>query len=178
MSQQTTASFKIKEGENVWSPIYGNGTINFIDYDDHTIQVRFDYGQSWWYNFDGSFYVNDTRTFDLDRVCSLFPVGSRVVTPNEESTDQELIMFIRKLVNAATSYIDANLADTDSIVQTELKEGVLVLVRDDENTIWKLDIFKKHHEHNAVYPYETVINYYKYCIPYKGNEDKYKCKTV
>lgn len=53
----------------------------------------------------------------------------------------------------------------------ELKPFDKVLVRDDNNERWDIDIFKRYNEEeNEIYPYECLFECYKQCIPYEGNE--------
>lgn len=45
-----------------------------------------------------------------------------------------------------------------------------VLVRDDEEDVWKADYFSHYEEDDKIAPYVCVGSYYKLCIPYEGNE--------
>lgn len=45
-----------------------------------------------------------------------------------------------------------------------------VLVRDDEDDVWKADYFSHYEEGDKIAPYVCVGSYYKLCIPYEGNE--------
>lgn len=45
-----------------------------------------------------------------------------------------------------------------------------VLVRDDEEDVWKADYFSHYEEDGKIAPYVCVGSYYKLCIPYEGSE--------
>lgn len=56
--------------------------------------------------------------------------------------------------------------------KVELKPFQEVLVRDSQHDVWQMDFFSNMHSVNSEYPYRCFRNKWKYCIPYKGNEDK------
>lgn len=45
-----------------------------------------------------------------------------------------------------------------------------VLVRDEEDEVWKADYFSHYEEGDEIAPYVCVGSYYKLCIPYEGSE--------
>lgn len=45
-----------------------------------------------------------------------------------------------------------------------------VLVRNDEEDVWKADYFPHYEEDDKIAPYVCVGSYYKLCIPYEGSE--------
>lgn len=45
-----------------------------------------------------------------------------------------------------------------------------VLVRDDNDEVWKADYFSHYEEGDKIAPYVCVGSYYKQCIPYEGSE--------
>lgn len=45
-----------------------------------------------------------------------------------------------------------------------------VLVRDEEDEVWKADYFSHYEEDDKIAPYVCVGSYYKLCIPYEGSE--------
>lgn len=51
-----------------------------------------------------------------------------------------------------------------------LKPFDKVLVRDDEEDVWKADYFSHYEEDDKIAPYVCVGSYYKLCIPYEGSE--------
>lgn len=54
--------------------------------------------------------------------------------------------------------------------KVELKSLDMVLVRDYKDSEWYFDTFESMVP-NCIYPYKCMMNLWKYCIPYKGNED-------
>lgn len=58
---------------------------------------------------------------------------------------------------------------SDKFDITTLKPFDKVLVRDDSEQKWTVDLFS-FHDRNLVYPYCCVGHYVHQCIPYKGNE--------
>lgn len=45
-----------------------------------------------------------------------------------------------------------------------------VLVRDNEGQLWNANYFSHYREYDQGYPYACMGVYYRYCIPYEGNE--------
>lgn len=56
------------------------------------------------------------------------------------------------------------------LVKNELKPFDLVLIRDNENEKWSINLFSYYDEEDENFPYICIISSYRYCIPYKGNE--------
>lgn len=54
--------------------------------------------------------------------------------------------------------------------KVELKSLDMVLVRDNKDSEWYFDTFESMVP-NCIYPYKCMMNLWKYCIPYKGNDD-------
>ena len=52
-----------------------------------------------------------------------------------------------------------------------------VLVRDDKNYTWHINIYSHKNNHDKNYPYNCIINYFKYCIPY-NEETKHLVGTT
>ena len=53
--------------------------------------------------------------------------------------------------------------------EQELRPKQWVLVRDDDDQVWSLDIFS-HFVDGVPYPYNCIGDAYAQCIPYRGNE--------
>lgn len=53
--------------------------------------------------------------------------------------------------------------------KVELKSLDMVLVKDYKDSEWYLDAFESMVP-NCIYPYKCMMNLWKYCIPYRGNE--------
>lgn len=56
------------------------------------------------------------------------------------------------------------------LVKQEFKPFEKVLVRDDTNKKWSIDLFSYYDEENKNFPYVCMHIHYCYCIPYEGNE--------
>lgn len=56
------------------------------------------------------------------------------------------------------------------LVKQEFKPFEKVLVRDDTNKKWSIDLFSYYDEENKNFPYVCMHIHYRYCIPYEGNE--------
>lgn len=65
----------------------------------------------------------------------------------------------------------------DEILSIEIEKECIfkpfdkVLVRDDSDDEWRAGIFSHIDTKDSRYPFVTSHSIYKYCIPYKGNED-------
>lgn len=57
-----------------------------------------------------------------------------------------------------------------TLVKQEFKPFEKVLVRDDTNKKWSIDLFSYYDEENKNFPYVCMHIHYCYCIPYEGNE--------
>ena len=60
--------------------------------------------------------------------------------------------------------------DQHKLVKQEFKPFEKVLVRDDTNKEWSIDLFSYYDEENENFPYVCMYIHYRYCIPYEGNE--------
>lgn len=56
------------------------------------------------------------------------------------------------------------------LVKQEFKPFEKVLVRDDTNKEWSIDLFSYYDKEDKNFPYVCMYIRYCYCIPYKGNE--------
>lgn len=52
----------------------------------------------------------------------------------------------------------------------EFKPFDRVLVRDEEDNVWRAAIFSHIDKERERFPYVTINAHYKHCIPYEGNE--------
>lgn len=60
--------------------------------------------------------------------------------------------------------------DQHKLVKQEFKPFEKVLVRDDTNKEWSIDLFSYYDEKDENFPYVCMYIRYCYCIPYEGNE--------
>ena len=58
----------------------------------------------------------------------------------------------------------------DLMPKMELKPFDKVLCRDDIDEEWHIDIFESTQTDNSKYNYKCMVNIWKHCIPYEGNE--------
>lgn len=56
------------------------------------------------------------------------------------------------------------------LIKQEFKPFEKVLVRDDTNKEWSIDLFSYYDKEDKNFPYVCMYIHYRYCIPYKGNE--------
>lgn len=57
-----------------------------------------------------------------------------------------------------------------TFIKQDFKPFDKVLVRNDENEEWSINLFSYYDEENKHYPYVCLCNRYSKCIPYEGNE--------
>lgn len=56
------------------------------------------------------------------------------------------------------------------LVKQEFKPFDKVLVRDDINDKWSINLFSYYDEEDRNFPYVCISGHYEHCIPYGGNE--------
>ncbi len=56
------------------------------------------------------------------------------------------------------------------LVKQEFKPFEMVLVRNDANKKWSIELFSYYDEEDKLFPYVCLDGCYHYCIPYEGNE--------
>lgn len=54
--------------------------------------------------------------------------------------------------------------------ESKFKPFDKVLVKDDLNGEWSINLFSYHDKERQDFPYACINGHYKYCIPYEGNE--------
>ena len=54
--------------------------------------------------------------------------------------------------------------------ESKFKPFDKVLVKDDLNEEWSINLFSYHDKECQDFPYACINGHYKYCIPYEGNE--------
>lgn len=109
------------------------------------------------------YVLNDISTLKIDDWLSF---EDKQIQPITET--QQIILF-----DALAKNNKAWDAEKKEIVdlkpKIELKPLDIVLVRDFRDAVWHTDTFESMTD-NDIYPYKCMINLWKYCIPYKGNE--------
>lgn len=82
------------------------------------------------------------------------------------ATEEERNKFYSTLVKEGYKYDK----EQHKLIKQEFKPFEKVLVRDDTNKEWSIDLFSYYDEENKNFPYVCMHIHYRYCIPYEGNE--------
>nr|DAG90574.1 MAG TPA: hypothetical protein [Crassvirales sp.] len=82
------------------------------------------------------------------------------------ATEEERNKFYSALVREGYKYDK----EQHKLVKQEFKPFEKVLVRDDTNKKWSIDLFSYYDEENKNFPYVCMHIHYCYCIPYEDNE--------
>lgn len=82
------------------------------------------------------------------------------------ATEEERNKFYSTLVREGYKYDKWQ----HKLVKQEFKPFEKVLVRDDTNKEWSIDLFSYYDEEDKNFPYVCMYIHYRYCIPYEGNE--------
>ena len=56
------------------------------------------------------------------------------------------------------------------LIKQEFKPFDKVLVRNNTDEKWRINLFSRYDEKDKEYPFICMGNHYRYCTPYKGNE--------
>lgn len=122
--------------------------------------------------FDG--WANDTYT-EFNTAVNLYCDGN---TGEEEvcdtllfrkATDEERKQFIEKVEGALKGKYNPETLQVEPVkpeVPFNLKPFDKVLVRDDPNQKWTVDMFSYYNREDNDYPYICVGNHYCHCLPY------------
>lgn len=91
-----------------------------------------------------------------------------------KANDEQKTLFIAAVEKYYGGKYDPETLQVESVKVIEpkcsLKPFDKVLVRDDEEDVWKADYFSHYEEDDKIAPYVCVGSYYKLCIPYEGSE--------
>lgn len=119
-------------------------------------------------------WANDTYT-EFNTTINLYGDGS---TGEEKvcdtllfrkATDEECKKFIEKIEGALKGKYNPKTLQIEPVkpeVPFNLKPFDKVLVRDDPNQKWTVDIFSYYNQEDNDYPYICIGNYYCHCLPY------------
>lgn len=122
--------------------------------------------------FDG--WANDTYT-EFNTTINLYGDGN---TGEEKvcdtllfrkATDEECKKFIEKIEGALKGKYNPKTLQIEPVkpeVPFNLKPFDKVLVRDDPNQKWTVDMFSYYNQEDNDYPYICVGNHYCHCLPY------------
>lgn len=114
-------------------------------------------------------HIHDGKCFTTNAYlcCSRDIVQQRRATPEEDDLCMECLknsgfIWNKDLLSLTKIYEN----------KVKLKPFQEVLVRDSQHDAWQADLFTNMRVDCSEYPYGCFRNTWKYCIPYKGNEDK------
>lgn len=124
--------------------------------------------------FDG--WANDTYT-EFNTTINLYGDGN---TGEEKvcdtllfrkATEEECKQFIEKVEWALKGKYNPETLQVEHVKPTcPFKPFDKVLVRDDGTQEWCANYFSHYRVYDKDYPYACIDSYYRYCIPYEGNE--------
>lgn len=135
---------KFKEGDVV---VDEQGNLCLILKTENSIIVLADL------RISGTFNVYDTITYRLTKNIAL-------------ATKEQRNKFYSALVREGYKYDKKQ----HKLIKQEFKPFEKVLVRDDINEKWSINIFSYYDEENEDFPYICLSGCYYYCTPYEGNE--------
>lgn len=102
--------------------------------------------------------------------CGLMIHDSKAVERNISMTTLASIKdrnrFFSALVKEGYKYDK----EQHKLIKQELKPFDKVLVRNNTDENWTINLFSRYDEKNKEYPFICIGAHYKYCTPYKGNE--------
>jgi hypothetical protein len=124
--------------------------------------------------FDG--WANDTYT-EFNTTVNLYcdnNTGEEEVCTTllfRKATEEERNQFIEKVERILKGKYNPDTLQVEPIKpECPFKPFDKVLVRDAEGLEWYANYFSYYREYDQGYPYACMGVYYRYCIPYEGNE--------
>ncbi len=110
-------------------------------------------------------YYND-HTFGEEEVCA--------TDCFVKATDKQRVVFIEAAEKHYGGKYNPETLQVEPVKVVESKCSFKpfdkVLVRDNEDEVWKADYFSHYEEGDKIAPYVCVGSYYRFCIPYEGGE--------
>lgn len=124
--------------------------------------------------FDG--WANDTYT-EFNTTVNLYcdnNTGEEEVCTTllfRKATEEERNQFIEKVERILKGKYNPDTLQVEPVKPTcPFKPFDKVLVRDDGTQDWCANYFSHYRAYDKDYPYACIDSYYRYCIPYEGNE--------
>ena len=124
--------------------------------------------------FDG--WANDTYT-EFNTTVNLYcdnNTGEEEVCTTllfRKATEEECKQFIEKVELILKGKYNPDTLQVEPVKSTcPFKPFDKVLVRDDGTQEWCANYFSHYRAYDKDYPYACIDSYYRYCIPYEGNE--------
>ena len=102
----------------------------------------------------------DMKLTILDKVTTLASIKFALATEKERNT------LYSALVREGYQYDKKQ----HKLIKQEFKPFDKVLVRDDINDKWSINLFSYYDEEDRNFPYVCISGHYEHCIPYEGNE--------
>lgn len=116
--------------------------------------------------FNTTLNYYDDHTFGEEEVCA--------TNCFVKATDKQRVEFIEAAEKHYGGKYNPETLQVEPVKVVEpkcsFKPFDKVLVRDDEEDVWKADYFSHYEEDDKIAPYVCVGSYYKLCIPYEGSE--------
>lgn len=108
--------------------------------------------------------INSINNFQIEEPVDI-PWTSSFIIPASEEAKKELF---HKIAEAGYKWN----ADTLKLekIEPKFKPFDRVLVKNEANEKWSVNIFSHYYEEDDEYPYVCLSGRYNYCIPYEGNE--------
>lgn len=136
--------------------------------DDGSVHIIFEEFEDDAYTmFSGKYYYSKDgkKAYSYFRECD--DVITEEFTLETEDAAQTYINTIEEKLGGQLNFEALEIEKAQSKV--ELKSLDMVLVKDYKDSEWYLDTFESMVP-NCIYPYKCMMNLWKYCIPYRGNE--------
>ena len=131
------------QGETLWSPMLGDVKFSFIDEERQMIFVETIKGLfTWEINADGTITIDELTSPEI------------MLFPSREQREWTKVKYAPK----KERFDPKTLTPFDS-----------VLVRNDKDCAWHINIYSHKNNNDKNYPYNCIMSYFKYCIPYNDN---------
>ena len=148
-------------------PEFKDGDIVYADY-GHKQAVFIVSGKTDLSEGYNSFIALDLRGLTLDMGCMSF--FKEDLCKLRLATEEEKKQLFSVLAKEGKAWDAENKMVVDLKPKVELKPFDRVLCRDGVGKEWHIDLFESVLTDNSEYNYKCMVNVWKICIPYKGNE--------
>lgn len=112
--------------------------------------------------------IDVSGTFKIEAPVDVYWTSDFIIPASEEAKKE----LFDKMEEAGYKWNadTLELEKATSKVESKFKPFDKVLVRDDLNEEWSINLFSYYDREDQDYPYVCISGHYKYCIPYEGNE--------
>lgn len=146
---------------------FKDGDIAYADY-GHKQAVFIVSGKTGLSEGYNSFIALDLRGLTLDIGCMSF--FKEDLCKLRLATTEEKQQLFDAMAKENKAWDSEKKQIVDLMPKMELKPFDKVLCRDDIDEEWQIDIFESTQTDNSKYNYNCMVNIWKHCIPYEGNE--------